>query len=103
MSDSPIFELVCEQVESAARLSRLESRGTVRLMLKEVGLDPKQVGKGAAMLTVHRFLEQALRVRGVADSARVKDQVLQALRDSKLEDPDGQDPEAIFGRITLRR
>jgi hypothetical protein len=103
MSDSPIFELLCEQVESAARLSRLESRGTVRLMLKEVGLDPKHLGKGAAMVTVDRFLEKALRVRRVANPDQVKDLILQALRESKLADSDGEDPEAIFGRITLRR
>lgn len=39
MSDSPIFELVCEHVEAEAKLTRLEARGTVRLLLKEVGLD----------------------------------------------------------------
>jgi hypothetical protein len=103
MSDSPIFELMCEQLESEAKLSRLEARGTVRLLLKEVGLDPQQVGKGAAMLAVDRFLEQALRVRRVAEPQQVKTRVLRALRESTLEGPEGEDPEAIFGRITLRR
>jgi hypothetical protein len=103
MSDSPIFEFVCEHVESEAKLSRLEARGTVRLLLKEVGLDAQQVTKGAAMLAVDRFLEQALRVRRVVDPASVKARVLQALRDSSLEGPDDEDPAAIFGRITLRR
>jgi|1185.fasta_scaffold546437_1 hypothetical protein len=103
MSDSLIFELVCESVESEGKLSRLEARGTVRLMLKEVGLDAQQVGKGAAMLAVDRFLEQALRVRRVPEPEKVKARVLQALRDSTLEGPDGDDPAAIFGRITVRR
>ena len=72
MSDSPIFEFVCERVESEAKLTRLEARGTVRLLLKEVGLDAQQVGKGPAMLAIDRFLEQALRVRRVAEPDKVK-------------------------------
>src|SRR5262245_59932063 len=103
MSDSPIFELMCEHVESEAKLSRLEARGTVRLMLKEVGLDAQEVSKGAAMLAVDRFLEQALRVRRVADPEQVKLRVLQAVRASTLEGPEGADPASIFSRITLRR
>jgi hypothetical protein len=103
MSDSPVFEFVCEQVQNEAQLSRLEARGTVRLLLKEVGLDPQVVGKGAAILAVDRFLEQALRVRRVADAGPATARILKALRDSGLEDPDGEDPAAIFGRITLRR
>lgn len=102
MSDSVIFDLVCEQLEREAKLSRLEARGTLRLLLKEVGLDAQQVSKGAAMLAVDRFLERALRVRGVADAERVKDHVLQVLRETTLEGPLTEDPEAIFGRITLR-
>src|SRR5262245_20700556 len=103
MSDSPIFELLCEHVEREAKLSRLEARGTVRLLLKDVGLDAQQVTKGAALLAVDRFLEQALRVRRVADPEGVKAKVLQALRETTLEGPSNDDPEAIFGRITLRR
>ena len=102
MSDSAIFDFVCEQVESHASLSRLEARGTVRLLVKDVGLDSQLLGKGAAMLAVERFLEPTLRVRRVANPEQVKAQVLRALRDSTLDDPDADDPASIFGRITLR-
>jgi hypothetical protein len=102
MSDSPIFELVCERVQVEAGLSRPEARGTVRLLLKGLGLDPQRVGKGATMLAIDRFLEDALRVRGVAEPALVKARVLHALQSSALPDPDSDDPEASFGRITLR-
>jgi hypothetical protein len=83
----PIFELMCERVESEAKLSRLEARGTVRLLLKDVGLDPQQVTKDAAILAVDRFLEHALRVRRVPDANQVKSRVLQALRETTLEGP----------------
>lgn len=101
MSDSPIFELVCEHVQNDGGLSRLEARGTVRLLLKEVGLDSQQLGKGAALLAVDHGLAQALRVRRVADPERVQARVLRALKETRLEDPDGDDPEAIFQRIPL--
>jgi hypothetical protein len=103
LSDSPIFELVCEEVEREARLTRLEARGTVRLLLKEVGLDPQFVTKGAAILAADRFLVPALRARRVAEPERVKAAVLQALVATELENTDDDDPEAIFSRITLRR
>jgi len=103
LSDSAVFDFLCEQVERHARLSRLEARGTVRLMLKAVGLDAATLGKGAAILTIDRFLDKELRVRGVADAEQVKSRVLQALRDSKLHDPQGDDAASIFSRITFRR
>jgi hypothetical protein len=103
VSDSAIFELMCEHVEREARLTRLEARGTVRLLLKEVGLDPQFVDKAAAILAVERFLEPALRVRRVDEPERVTACVLQALTVSKLENADDETPEAIFSRISLRR
>lgn len=102
MSDSPIFELVCEHVQNEARLSRLEARGTVRLLLKTVGLDAEVLTKDAAIRAVAGLLEQALRVRRVAEPERVTAQVLQQLRTSKLEAPEYDDAEAIFARINLR-
>jgi hypothetical protein len=102
MSDSPIFELVCETVQNEARLSRLEARGTVRLLLKTVGLDAEVLTKDAAIRAVAGLLEQALRVRRVAEPERVTAQVLQQLRTSKLEAPQYDDAEAIFARINLR-
>ena len=103
MSDSPVFELVCEHVQKDAGVSRLEARGTVRLLLKEVGLDPQLLSKAAALLAVDRGLVRALRVRRVAEPELVKARVVQALQQSALEDPAGDDPEAIFARIPLGR
>ena len=102
MKDSPIFELICEHLEREARLTRLEARGTIRLLLKEVGLDPQFVSKAAAMVAIERFLEPALRVRRAEDPEQVKARVLQALGSCTLEGPEDEAPEAIFSRITLR-
>jgi len=102
MKDSPIFELVCDQLESQAGLSRLEARGTIRLLLKELGLDPQRLTKRAAVPAIERCLEQALRVRGLAAPAQATARVLQAVQESDLAGPAGDDPEAIFERIALR-
>ena len=39
MTDAPAFTLVCEHLERATGLDRPAARGTVRLALKEAGLD----------------------------------------------------------------
>jgi hypothetical protein len=37
------FSFVADQLEECTLLDRLESRGTLRIVLKESGLDPKTV------------------------------------------------------------
>nr|MDJ0853233.1 hypothetical protein [Myxococcota bacterium] len=46
---------------------RLEARGTVRLALKEAGLDVRSVTRSQMVVVVERVLPQALSSRGVQD------------------------------------
>ena len=39
MADLTAFEQACESLEQLTELSRLEARGTLRIALKEAGLD----------------------------------------------------------------
>ena len=43
MADSPAFDCVCEKLEEAPPRDRLQARGTVRLALKQAGLDARSV------------------------------------------------------------
>jgi hypothetical protein len=47
-----LFDFVAEQLEHHTSLDRLEARGTLRLALKEAGLDPQSIAltssRGAA-------------------------------------------------------
>ena len=42
MSAVSVFDHVCDGVERGTSLDRLQSRGTVRLALKEAGLEPSR-------------------------------------------------------------
>lgn len=98
MADSPCFQQVCEVLESETSLDRLEARGTVRLMLKAAGLDPRDVTPERMSVVVEKLLPQELEARGIADS----DAVCSTLR-RKLAAMDATGasnaPEAVFARL----
>ena len=56
MADSPAFCWVCEEIERATRLNRLEARGTVRLTLKEAGFDPGSVNRVQMRTILERMM-----------------------------------------------
>jgi hypothetical protein len=43
MADSAAFEAACTRLEESGALDRLAARGTIRLVLKAAGLEPKGV------------------------------------------------------------
>ncbi len=65
MAEASVFEWVSGELESRAGLSRLEARGTVRLLLKDAGLDPNTVRPHQMQVVVSRLMPSALKKRGV--------------------------------------
>ena len=64
MANSTAFEWLCEQLETHTSLDRLEARGTVRLTLKEAGLEASRVSfDGEAFQTVAAEDPDAVKVR----------------------------------------
>jgi hypothetical protein len=80
MSESRIFEWLAEELERTTPLSRLEARGTVRLVLKDAGLDPATVSPAHLGVVITRLLPEALRKRKVPDSDALCERLLAALR-----------------------
>lgn len=68
MAESIIFEWVSSELEKRTSLSRLEARGTVRLVLKHAGLDPHSVSAHQMQVVVERLLSGALGKRRVEDA-----------------------------------
>jgi hypothetical protein len=66
--ESIIFDWVSRELERRTALSRLEARGTLRLVLKHAGLDPTSVSAHQMLVVVERLLPSALSKRKV-DSA----------------------------------
>lgn len=98
MSDSACFDRVCEVLESETSLARLEARGTMRLMLKAAGLDPRNVTPAQMTVVVEKLLSAELAKRGVEDVGRACRAVTAAL--SGMAAPAASSsPEAVFARL----
>jgi hypothetical protein len=99
MADTSVFDLVCGELEQRSTLSRLEARGTVRLALKEAGLDPASVGAQQMRVVLEKVLPRELQTRRIADAAGICASLVQRLSGLAPEAASGQTPEAIFGRL----
>lgn len=98
MADSEVFDFVCELLEGLTVLDRLEARGTVRIALKQAGLEPRTVSSDQMSVVVKRVLVSELINRGIDDceaKCRTIDQQLGLLDDS----PAADTPEAVFERL----
>ena len=65
MADSATFEWVCNELEQRTSLDRLEARGTVRLSLKQAGLEPGTVTTEQMKVVLEKVLPSELDSRGV--------------------------------------
>ena len=98
MADSPAFERASEEVERCTSLDRLEARGTIRLLLKEAGLDAKRVRSLELRKVAEKLLARELENRGVADSATAVASVVAALV-SVTDSETSESPEDVFARL----
>lgn len=98
MADSEVFDFVCEQLESQTSLDRLEARGTVRITLKQAGLDVRAVTVQQMTVAVKKLLPGELESRGVDDVARVCSGIARDLVGLQVA-PNTDTPEAVFERL----
>lgn len=108
MSASNTFEWLCSELEARTSLSTLEARGTVRLVLKDVGLDPATVSAHQMHVVVLRLLAPALVKRKVEDAEALCKSLAGELESSERHRADtGQDTAYdVFDRLesdTTRR
>jgi hypothetical protein len=99
MGDSAAFDLVSNQLEQQSSLSRLEARGTVRLALKEAGLDPATVTVAQMTIVVQKVLSSELKNRGVSDAGALCEALVDRLSRLKVDSETGQTPETVFARL----
>jgi hypothetical protein len=65
LADSQAFEYVCTQLEERTSLDRLAARGTVRIALKQAGLEARTVTTEQMAVVIERILPAELGSRGV--------------------------------------
>jgi hypothetical protein len=100
MAGSQAFEWLCEAIEAGTSLERLEARGTVRIALKEAGLEARTATPSELVVVVAKILPRELRQRGVGDEAAVCARLAAGLRNLDVSGQPVQDtPDAIFRRL----
>lgn len=82
MAESDVFVWVAGELERRTHLSRLEARGTVRLVLKDAGLDPTSVAAYQMDVVLKRLMAAALSKRKVGDAAILCAALAQELKES---------------------
>lgn len=98
MADSEVFDFVCDELERRTSLDRLEARGTVRITLKQAGLEPRNVTAQQMSVAVEKLLPGELETRGVSDAGQHCSAIKSEL--GRMEVAPGADtPEAVFERL----
>lgn len=96
-----IFELVAEELERRTDLAKLEARGTVRLALKEAGLEGRSVTEEQMVVMLRKVMPDQMRSRGVERPEQICEAIITALKSSSggSSPPKAESPEDIFRRL----
>jgi predicted RNA methylase len=99
-----VFDFVAEQLESRSDLEKLEARGTVRIALKESGLDAQTVTAEQMLVVLEKVLPGELETRGVGDATAACGAMAVALKEAtaRLAESAETSPEEIFRRLAGR-
>jgi hypothetical protein len=98
MADLTAFDQACKGLERLTQLSRLEARGTMRIALKEAGLNPASVKVAELSVVARRVLPRELAARGITDAESICERLRSEL--AAIQDSTGGDtPEAVFARL----
>ena len=102
MAESKAFQYVCEDLENRTPLDRLAARGTVRLALKEAGLDPGSVTPVQMAVVLRQVMPRELQSRGVGDAEKVCDAIRAGVQTLPAE-ASTDSPDAVFARLGGQR
>jgi hypothetical protein len=96
-----IFELAAKELERRTDLSKLEARGTVRLSLKEAGLDAQTVTAEQMIVMLQKVMPEEMRSRGVEHPEQICEAIVKAIKSSRPagSGPEAESPEAVFRRL----
>ena len=100
MADSPAFAWVCDQLQRATPLSDLEVRGTVRLALKQAGLEARSVSGAEMAVLLAKVMPLELQQRAVGNATQLCEDLASRIRQEHFsEAPDPKSVEAVFRRL----
>ena len=103
MADAAAFEWLCKELQESSTLDRLEARGTVRIALKQAGLEARNVTPDQMQVVAQKVLPGELERRGVADAESICSGLLPGLK-ALASDPaaivsTAEQPDEVFRRL----
>jgi hypothetical protein len=98
MASSKAFELAAETLEASTSLDRLESRGTLRILLNQAGLEARTVAGAQLAVAIEKLLPEELEARGVEDARSVAERLSVRVA-GVVDESSEQTPEAVFARL----
>jgi hypothetical protein len=95
-----LFDAAAQAIEDYAGLDRLAARGTLRLSLKQAGLDPQKLSMLQLRAVFEKLMPSELEARGVADAVAVCHSAIAAIASAAGggERPP-ESPDDIFRRL----
>ncbi len=100
MANQPVFQFVCNALVDATNFSDLESRGTMRIALKQAGLDPRSVSSGDMAVVLQKVTPGELEQRGIDQASHICGEIVQNLKNQQFsEEQTSESPEAVFSRL----
>jgi len=103
MSAKSVFDWVCAELEAETELNSLESRGTIRIALKNAGLEAASVSADEMKILLHRVLPAELQARAVENAASLCTSLAERLGKESFESAPRESAEAVFARLGSRK
>jgi hypothetical protein len=96
-----LFDCAAEQLEQSTDLDRLEARGTLRLAIKQAGLDSKTLSLPELGVVFEKVMPGELKLRGIGSPKEICGTVIQNLKrtESTTEETPNSSIDDIFHRL----
>lgn len=88
MMGSPAFTWTCAEIERVTTLSDLVARGTVRLALKQAGLEAQAVSGREMEIVLREILPRELAARAVANAPKLCSEISVRIKGRNFEGDD---------------
>ena len=99
-----LFDCAAEKLEALTDFDRLEARGTLRIALKEAGLDGKNLTMIQLETVFSKVMPQQLELRAIDDSESVCSAVIKEVRRAGIASGESAaaSSDEVFGRLGNR-
>jgi hypothetical protein len=96
-----LFDIAAEKLEGSAEMDRLAARGTLRIALKEAGLDAHKLTIQQLRAVFEKLMPKELDARGVSNAAATCEAVMDGISRSAdaVDITSSASPDDVFKRL----